>query len=432
MRSLAPTDQSETRQARRRIVLTTFGSLGDLHPFIAVALGLQEHGHEAIIATSAYYRQKIEALGIGFRAVRPDHPAPEIDPDLMRRIMDRRTGSEFVIREFMSVLRESYEDTLAAAEGADLLVSHMLTFTTRLVAEKKGIPWASTVLQPLGLLSASDPPVFPQVPFLAKLRFLGPAFHRLFFRCGKWSIRSWFEPWHRLRAEVGLPPTSDTPLFEGERSALLVLALFSKLLADKQPDWPPQTVITGFPFYDGGGRLPAELAGFLGKGPPPIVFTLGSSAVEVAGPFYEHSVTAAKRLGRRAVIIVGKNARHRPASLPDGVIACDYAPFSELFPRAAVIVHAGGVGTTGQAMRSGRPMLVVPYAHDQFDNAARVARVGIARTIPRPRYTPTRVAAELRQLLDNPMYAERTSGTGERLRQEDGVRSACDALEELL
>lgn len=118
-----------------------------------------------------------------------------------------------------------------------------------------------------------------------------------------------------------------------------------------------------------------------GDCPPPTVFTLGSSAAEVARPFCEHSVTAAKRLGRRAVIIVGKNTGHRPIDLPDGVIACDYAPFSELFPRAAVIVHAGGIGTTGLAMRSGRPMLVVPYVHDQFDNAARVARGRIARTI---------------------------------------------------
>src|SRR5262249_29957359 len=220
---------------RRRVVLTTFGSLGDLHPYVAVALGLQERGHEAIIATSASYRQKVEALGLGFRAVRPDHPDPEAAPELMRRSMDRRTGSEFVIREFMSVLGESYEDPLAAAEGAALLVSPLLTFTPRLVAEKKGIPWASTVLQPLGLLSAHDPPVFPQVPFLAKLRFLGPAFHRLLFWCGKWSARSWFAPWHRLRAGVGLPPTSESPLFEGN-SPLLVLALFSKLLADRQPD----------------------------------------------------------------------------------------------------------------------------------------------------------------------------------------------------
>jgi rhamnosyltransferase subunit B len=416
----------------QRIVLTTFGSLGDLHPYLAVALGLQARGHEAVIATSGAYRQKVEALGIGFRAVRPDHPDPETGADLMRRSMDRRTGSEFVIREYMmSALRETYEDTLAAADGADILVSHLLTFTTRLVAEKKGIPWASTFLQPLGLLSVYDPPVFPQVPFLAKLRFLGPAFHRLLFWCGKWSARSWFEPWHRLRADIGLPPTSEIPLFEGS-SPLLVLALFSKVLADKQPDWPQQTVLTGFPFYDGGGGLPPELAGFLGEGPPPIVFTLGSSGAEVAGPFYEHSVTAAKRLGRRAVLIVGKDARNRPATLPDGVIACDYAPFSELFPRAAAIVHAGGIGTTGLAMRSGRPTLVVPYAHDQPDNAERVKRLGIARTMARHRYTPARAAAELRHLLDNPAYSQRASEVGRTIQQEDGVRAACDALERLL
>ena len=153
---------------------------------------------------------------------------------------------------------------------------------------------------------------------------------------------------------------------------------------------------------------------------------------EAAGPFYEHSVAAARRLGRRAVLIVGKNSRHRLALLPDGVIACDYAPFSELFPRAAVIVHAGGIGTTGLAMRSGRPMLVVPYAHDQFDNAARATRLGIARTIPQRRYLPSHVAAELGSLLNNPLYARRASSLGERMVREDGVRLACDALEGLL
>jgi hypothetical protein len=85
--------ERNTGSSRRRIVLTTFGSLGDLHPYIAVALGLKARGHEAVIATSDYYRQKIEALGIGFRAVRPDHPDLDADADLMRRIMDRRTGS---------------------------------------------------------------------------------------------------------------------------------------------------------------------------------------------------------------------------------------------------------------------------------------------------------------------------------------------------
>ncbi len=433
--SAAPPPQPGGAIRRRRIVLTTFGSLGDLHPYIAVALGLQARGHEAVIATSGAYRQKVEALGIGFRSVRPDHPDLEAYPDLMRRMMDRRKGSESVVREFiMPVLRESYEDTLAAAEGADLLVSHMITFTTPLVAEKQGIPWASTILQPFCFLSAYDPPVLPLAPFLAKLRLLGPAFHRPLFWLVKRSVRSWGEPWHRLRAEIGLPPTSNNPLFEGQQSPSLVLALFSKLLADKQPDWPRQTVITGFPFYDQDGEdgMPPELVQFLGAGPPPLVFTLGSSAVHDAGPFYDHSVAAARLLGCRAVLLVGKNMTNRPGSLADGVAAFAYAPFSELFPRAAALVHQGGIGTTAQAMRSGRPMLVMPYAHDQLDNAERVRRLVIARTISRDRYTPRRAAAELRELLDNPMYSQQAAQVGRQIKQEDGVASACDALERLL
>jgi len=420
---------------RRRVVLATFGSLGDLHPCIAVALGLQERGHQAVIATSGFYREKIEALGIGFRPVRPDHPAPESDPDLMRRLMDRSKGSECVIREFMMpALRESFEDTLAAAEGADLLVSHMITFTAPLVAEKKGIPWASTFLQPFGFFSAHDPPVLPPALFLGKLRFLGPAFHRALFWCAKRWVRSWTEPWHRLRAEIGLPPTSESPLFEGQHSPSLVMAMFSKSLAGKQPDWPPQTVITGFPFYDHDGDtgMSTELHRFLDTGPPPLVFTLGSAAVLDAGQFYDHSAAAAKLLGRRAVLLVGKVTGNRPATLPEGVVAFDYAPFSELFPRAAAIVHQGGIGTTAQAMRSGRPMLVVPFAHDQPDNAARMTRLGIGRTISRQRFNPARAAVELQHLLDNPAYSQRAAAIGAEIRREDGVRAACDALEEIL
>jgi rhamnosyltransferase subunit B len=195
-----------------------------------------------------------------------------------------------------------------------------------------------------------------------------------------------------------------------------------------------QTVLTGFPFFDQDGEsaTPLELARFLDAGPPPIVFTLGSSAVKDAGPFYEYSAAAAKRLGRRAVLLVGKESRNRPAGLPDGVIACDYAQFSEIFPRAAAVVHQGGIGTTAQAMRSGRPVLVVPFAHDQPDNAERLRRLGIARTIPRHRYTSDSAAAELGRLLDDPAYSMRASELGEQVRQEDGVRAACDALEALL
>jgi UDP:flavonoid glycosyltransferase YjiC (YdhE family) len=417
-----------------RILLTTFGSLGDLHPYLAIGLGLKSRGHEVVLATNEFYRERIEPLGIGFRPVRP-HLSQKPDPLLVEQAMDARHGSEMIVRDLiMPVVRESFEDLLAAAEGADLLLSHPLTYAARLVAEAKALRWASGMIAPLGFFSAWDPPVLAPLPFFARLRFLGPRFHRPLFGLLKWTARSWAEPWRKLRAEIGLPPTREDPVFEGQHSPFLVLALFSKLLAPKAADWPRQTVVTGYPFYDGdgGGGLPSALAGFLAAGPPPIVFTLGSSAVMVPGSFYEESAEAARLLDRRAVLLIGKDSPGVRGSLPPGVESFDYAPFSRLFPRAAAIVHQGGAGTTAEAMRAGRPMLVMPFAHDQQDNAERVRRLGIARVLSRRRYRARRSAAELRRLLASSPYAERAEEVASSVRAEDGVKAACDALEGLL
>jgi UDP:flavonoid glycosyltransferase YjiC (YdhE family) len=417
----------------RRIVLATIGSLGDLHPYIALALGLKARGHEAIIATSACYQKKIESLGLGFRAVRPDSDFVT-DPAVMPRYMNLRWGSFRILRELiLPVLRDSYRDTLAAAEGADVLVSHMLAYATRLVSETTGIPWVSTIITPTGFFSAFDPPLIPGFPGLSKtLRPLGAAFTGALGRSLKWAACSWAGPWYRLRAELGLPPSKGNPLVDGH-SPSLVLALFSKVLAEKQTDWPPQTLVTGFPIYDQDGEtgLPPSLARFLDAGPPPIVFTVGISSTTVAGRFFETSVAAAQALGCRAVL-AGKRLVGAQVPLPEGVFSCEYAPFSQLFPRAAAVVHAGGIGSTGLAMSAGRPMLVVPFAHDQPDNAERLRRLGIARIVYPRRYTPTRVADHLRQLLADPSYSKKASEVGEQLRREDGVRAACDALEAFL
>ncbi len=417
----------------RRIVVTTFGSLGDLHPYLAIALGLRARGHDVVVATGNCYRDKIEALGLGFAPVRPDSDWVA-DPEMMRRYSHPRWGLIRVAQWQLRSLREAYEDTLAAAAGADLLVGNLAAYAARLVAEKTGVAWASAMHIPLLFASAYDPPVLPGLPAVSKkLRCLGPNFWgplSLFLRYGmRWLAR----PWHRVRKDIGLPPAADlNPLTDG-RSPRLHLALFSKRLMDKQPDWSPQTVVTGFPWYDppGSTGLPPMLARFLDAGPRPIVFTLGTALATDPGKFYETSARAARGLGRRAVLIL-MNPCNRPPSLPEGVVAFDYAPFSELLPRGAAVVHHGGIGTTGLAMRAGCPMLVMPCAWDQPDNAERAARLGVARTIPPHLYTPARVTAELHRLLDDPAYARRASAVGAQVRQEDGVRVACDALSGLL
>jgi len=418
----------------KAIVITTFGSFGDLHPYLVIALGLIGRGHRVIIATCEAYRAKVESEGIEFHAVRPNI-SPD-DHEAIRLAMDAKKGSEYVLRHMLLPhLRNSYGDLTEAVAGADLLVTHPIAYAGPLVAEKTGIPWVSSVLAPISFLSACDPSVLSPAPWLATLgRFL-PAINRSICALGKRITIPWAEPVQQLRRDIGLPPGAN-PIFEGQHSPDLVLALFSKLLAAPQPDWPPNTHVTGFAFYDRLEKhqgLSPELARFLDSGPAPIVFTLGSSAVMDARDFYRQSAVAAVQLGLRAVLLIGRDPANIPASpLPPGVIAAEYAPYSEIFPRAAAIVHQGGAGTTAQALRAGRPMLVVPFAHDQPDNAARVERLGVARQVSRRAYRADRVASQLRKLLDSPSYTARSAEVGRQIQSEDGVSTACDLIEQRL
>ncbi len=148
--------------------------------------------------------------------------------------------------------------------------------------------------------------------------------------------------------------------------------------------------------------------------------------------FYELSARAAKKLGVRAVLLVGDDPRNRPQQeLPASICVAEYAPYSGLFPRASLVIHQGGVGTTAQCLRAGRPMLIMPYSHDQPDNARRMSRMGVARVIQRARYTPWRVARRVRKMLADPYYAERARIAADEVARENGVKTACDALEAL-
>lgn len=201
-------------------------------------------------------------------------------------------------------------------------------------------------------------------------------------------------------------------------------------MATPQPDWPPHTIQTGFTFYDAAsGALPPELQAFLDAGAPPVVFTLGSAAVLDPGAFFHESIEAAERLGIRALVIAGDSQPKETP--PPNVHVTGYAPYSATFARAAAIVHQGGIGTTAQALRAGKPMIVVPYGFDQPDNAARVRRLGVAETISRGKYNSKRVISALRRVLDDSAYTQRAELISQQVRAENGVRGACDALETL-
>jgi UDP:flavonoid glycosyltransferase YjiC (YdhE family) len=230
-------------------------------------------------------------------------------------------------------------------------------------------------------------------------------------------------------------PKGANPLFDAKHSPYLMLALFSRVLGVEQKDWPASARITGFCFYDadaGDRALPRNIEEFLAAGEPPVVFTLGSAAVLAAGHFYEFSARAAVELGVRAVLLIGTDPRNRPqAALPDSICVAEYAPYSALFPRAAMVVHQGGVGTTAQCLRAGKPMLIMPYSHDQPDNARRMGRLKVARTIEKARYTPQSAAHMLKAMLADADLTRTAQNVARQLERENGVRTACDALEEL-
>lgn len=422
-----------------RLVLATYGSLGDLHPVIALGLEMRERGHHVVLATTENYREKIRGLGFAFHALRPDLLAG--GEQVIAEIMDGARGTTRLMRDrLFPAIREMHADLAVATAEADLLVASELVFAAPILAATQRLPWVSYCLAPASLLSAVDPPVLPLPRGLGWLRRLGPAGLRFVTRAGRIVSHPWWRPVRTLRRELGLPPGGH-PLFEGKFSPRLNLALFSPVLQPPQADWPEPTVQTGFLFYDEGtmaansapataAALPPPVEAFLQGGEPPLVFTLGSAAIYVAGNFYRDAVRATAHLGWRALLLLGGNPP--PPDLPPSMLACDYLPYAALFPRAAAIVHQGGVGTTAQALRAGRPMVVIPFAHDQFDNAARVTRLGIARTLGRSRLKATHLAGTIAALLADSRISESAGAIGARIRSESGAARAADAIEHSL
>jgi len=414
-----------------RILLTSWGSFGDVYPYVGLAFALKDLGHHPLLATAEFYRPLIESLGFEF------HPmGPMIDPSdhaTIGRVLDPVRGAHALVRELLlPSLDADYAALDVAAQRADVMVTHPITFAAPIVAQARRLPWVSTVLAPMSFFSASDIPVLAPAPYLATVDRFGSWYGRVLRRFARASTRRWMKPVFDLRRRLEMPPGGH-PLFEGQFSPILTLALFSRVLASRQADWPPNVVITGSIFYNGPELLHPELEEFLNAGSAPVVFTLGSSAVAAAGRFYEESLDAMRRLRVRGVLLTGGIERNVPGGAGSAdTFVIDRAPHQLLFPRAAAVVHPGGAGTLAQALRAGRPMLVVPHAHDQPDNAARATRLGVARTVRQHSYRGARVARELEQMLGDTRVHARAESVGAIVRSEGGAAAAAAALDALI
>lgn len=415
-------------------MLATYGSPGDVQPFLAIGQELQRRGHTPVVATSDIYRSMVERAGLSFAPARPNRMHQQKDPDFLQRLGSVSQSPATLFRDmFMPDLRASTADLLEITRNADAVVVHTLVAGGRLAAEFHEIPWISAVMQPMGYLSVHEPPVVGPGWIAAVMRRLGASGARRVFGAAKAISAEWTRDWHHLRTELRLPATPDHPLWEGQHSPRRSLGLFPSILGRPQADWPASARVTGFPAYrPEGRRLSEELVDFLRGGEAPVVFTLGTTAVNDPGSFYEVGARAIGDLGQRAVMVVGKGAGSRAVGFGKNVLAVEFEPHDLLFPRARAVVHQAGIGTLSEALLAGKPMLIMPYGHDQADNAWRASRLGVARVLPRHKFGRRDVRNALKRLLEDPGIKANAAHARQDMTRENGDRFAADYIEAAL
>jgi rhamnosyltransferase subunit B len=411
----------------RRVILCGIGSSGDVHPFVGLGRELRRRGYDVIVIAAGYYRDLVEGAGLGFVDPRPDVDFRDTirDPAIWHALRGPGRIIDLAIRPLLEPVHRSIVEQ--ATPGETLVVGSSLSFGARVAEETHGIPLVSVHLSPALFRSDFSG---PRVPGLLVHR--GPGW----FRRAQWRavdalvVDRSIGPWlNAFRAGFGLPPVRRIAA-EWMHAPLAVLGMFPEWFAPQQPDWPPQTRLTGFPLYseEGVSEPGPDVAAFLAAGPPPLVFTPGSAHRFAHGFFREAAATCA-RLGMRGLLAT-RFAEQIPADLPPGVRHVSFAPFRWLLPRAALLVHHGGIGSTSQALHAGIPQVIMPMGFDQFDNAARVERLGVGRALARRRFTAPRLVPLVAGLLGDAGVAERCRGTAQRLAPADGLVHAGDAIEE--
>lgn len=421
------------------IVIATVGSLGDLFPFLAIGQVLRGRGHRVTLATHAVHQLPIEQSGLAF-AHASGVPEPQDRAAFTARAFHPWRGPRFVVHDVAALdVRTGYEMLLPVCADADVLITSTLAFAAQIVAEQlhaaNRLSWLSAVLAPAGFLSASDPPATGIAALDALVRH-SPRRGRWMQTLARRVTHPWTAPVRNFRRALGLPAESvlGDPFHQGQHSPQGVLALFSPLFGQPQPDWPPKVCVTGCVRYAQPDRSDPSLAAFLDAGPPPLVFTLGSAAVHANARFLRESAGAAQQLGQRAVLLTGSSEMRAqlPRDLPTDIHAVDYAAHAALFPRASVVIHHGGIGTSSEALHAGKPMLVVPHGFDQPDNAARLRRLGVAEILPAACYRASAASERLHRLTQQPVYRAHAEACAEMMRRENGAALAAEVIEAML
>ena len=413
------------KQTKRTILLCTIGSAGDVNPFIAIGQNLTKRGFRVALITSQYFESQARSAGLEFIGLGTTENYLSIieNPDLWDPDKGFKVFAESVV---FPIMEPAYEIIAGFDPSETILVAQGQFFAAHIAHEKLGFPFITIHLQPAAFRSVHE---FPLVPIS-----LPPFVIRgLFSLIDALVLDKLFAPnINRFRQSLGLPPINK--IFGGwMHSPQKNIGLFPEWFAQLQRDWPPQTQLTSFVYYDkqnGNEELPEELEKFLRAGSAPIIFTAGT-AMKHADQFFLDCIGACQLLGQRGILLT-QHPEQLPDKLPPGIQQFAYLPFSKILPRALALVHHGGIGTTAQAIAAGIPQVIRPMAHDQPDTAARVEKLGIGVSLSPKKFNATSLAENLDTLITSRAILDQCKTCAERIRPDQSLNDTCTIIEDFI
>jgi sterol 3beta-glucosyltransferase len=410
-----------------RITVNTFGTRGDVQPYIALGMGLQQAGHTVRIVTHQIFESFVGEHGLDLYPLHVDPRQVLLNQALSELGNNTFRITRWLEENFSSVLRDVFEATLTANRDTDLMLNSGLSFAGWHVAEKLDIPalaayvWPVTPSRHLPAAMGKIPPAW--LPFKGAINYLSTKLsNQLFFNLMLSLV-------NQCRIEVlDLRPMKAReywPLDSARGSASLIYG-YSPAVIPKPSDWSENQQITGYWFLDTaeGYRPEPALLDFLADGPPPVCVGFGSMVDHERQAVNQIVIDALRETGQRGVLLSGWGELGA-GRLPDSVFRVDFVPHDWLFPRLAAVVHHGGAGTTAAGLRAGVPSVVVPLFGDQFFWGWRVQELGAGpKPIPRNELTAARLAGAIRQAVGDEVMKRKAAELGRQIRAEDGVGSA--------
>ncbi|MEX2490492.1 MAG: glycosyltransferase [Nitrospirales bacterium] len=413
------------------VLIVAVGSYGDVLPLVGLGRALRSRGHAVTLFTNDHFANLVQQAGLNFVAMgsAEEYDAVANHPDIWHphkgwRVIMKRMMAGTLLEDAYHLLRSHL------VPGKTILLGTTLGFVARLVQETHRTPLVTVHLSPAVFHSAYQAPRMPGLPL--------PDWLPVRFKQGVWTIidHVLIDPVLKpklncFRRTLGLPPVSRI-FHTWLHSPDLVLGLFPKWFATPQPDWPPKTVLTGFPLYDDGGdsTLPASIQKFLEAHPQPLVFTPGS-ANKHGTAFFVEAAKACQEMNRPGIFLT-RYPEQLPHPLPSPIMHCSYTPLSELLPHCAALIHHGGIGTCSQALQAGIPQLIQPYAFDQFDNGDRIEQLGVGRTLTRRSFRSPIIAGHLQDLLSSQEVATACHSFKNALNGITPLAESCILIERMM